>query len=91
MKRRRHFLTLNDVSVDGRRVLVRSDLNVPLQGGEAADDFRIRAAAPTIQHLRDAGAAVVVCSHLGRPGGQIDDSLRLTPVPAWWKRPGPVR
>lgn len=77
---RRPFLTLDDLEVEGRRVLVRSDLNVPLQGGKAADDFRIRAAAPAIARLREAGAAVAVCSHLGRPGGRVDEELRMAPV-----------
>ncbi len=77
---RRPFLTLDDLEVEGRRVLVRSDLNVPLQGGKVADDFRLRAAAPAIARLREAGAAVAVCSHLGRPGGRVDEELRLAPV-----------
>ena len=77
---RRPFLTLDDLEVEGRRVLVRSDLNVPLQGGKVADDFRIRAAAPAVARLREAGAAVAVCSHLGRPGGRVDEELRLAPV-----------
>ena len=76
------FLTLADPEVEGVRVLVRSDLNVPLENGRVADDFRLRAAAPTIDLLRSSGAVVIVCSHLGRPGGQTDESLRLTPVAA---------
>ena len=76
----RPFLTLDDLEVEGRRVLVRSDLNVPLRGGKVADDFRIRAAAPAIRRLREAGAAVAVCSHLGRPGGRVDEGLRLAPA-----------
>ena len=76
----RSFLTLDDLEPEGRRVLLRSDLNVPLRGGKVADDFRIRAAAPAVGRLREAGAAVVVCSHLGRPGGRVEEGLRLAPA-----------
>lgn len=75
------FLTLDRLAVAGRRVLVRSDLNVPLEGGVITDDFRIRAALPTIERLRAEGAVVTVCSHLGRPKGP-DPALRLDPVAA---------
>ncbi|HEX6220058.1 MAG TPA: phosphoglycerate kinase [Acidimicrobiia bacterium] len=73
------YLTLDDVEVSGNKVLVRSDLNVPLEGSEVADDFRIRAALPTLERLVEAGADVTVCSHLGRPKGD-DSSLSLRPV-----------
>ncbi|MEO3923230.1 phosphoglycerate kinase [Micromonosporaceae bacterium B7E4] len=70
--------------VSGRRVLVRADLNVPLdkETGEITDDGRIRAVLPTLTALRDAGAAVVVCSHLGRPKGTPDPKYSLAPVAA---------
>jgi phosphoglycerate kinase len=66
--------------VSGRRVLVRADLNVPLDADRITDDGRIRAVLPTVIALRDAGAAVVVCSHLGRPKGAPDPAFSLAPV-----------
>jgi phosphoglycerate kinase len=66
--------------VRGRRVLVRADLNVPLDGDRITDDGRIRAVLPTLTALRDAGAAVIACSHLGRPKGAPDPAYSLWPV-----------
>lgn len=66
----------------GKRVLVRSDLNVPLDGTTITDDGRIKASLPTIQALRDAGARVVVVAHLGRPKGAPDPAYSLAPVAA---------
>lgn len=68
--------------VQGKRVLVRSDLNVPLDGATITDDGRIRASVPTIKALADAGARVVVVAHLGRPKGERDDRYSLRPVAA---------
>lgn len=78
----RSFLTISDLEVEGRTVLLRSDLNVPIENGRVGDDFRLRATLPTIVRLREAGAAVVVCSHLGRPGGRVDRRMRMAPVAA---------
>jgi phosphoglycerate kinase len=79
--------TVDDLSTQlgglrGKRVLVRSDLNVPLDGTTITDDGRIRASVPTLQQLRDAGARVVVCAHLGRPKGAPEDRYSLGPVGA---------
>ena len=68
--------------VRGQRVLVRSDLNVPMDGATITDDGRIRASVPTLVQLRDAGARVIVCAHLGRPKGSPDAKLSLAPVGA---------
>lgn len=72
------YAELGDVA--GKRVLVRSDLNVPLDGDRITDDGRIRASVPTIEELRSAGARVVVMAHLGRPKGEPDPAYSLRPV-----------
>jgi phosphoglycerate kinase len=72
--------SVRDVDVGGRRVFLRADLNVPLDDGRITDDTRIRASLPTIVHLLERGATVVLASHLGRPKGKVNDALRLKPV-----------
>lgn len=74
----REIEDLGDLS--GRRVFVRADFNVPLDGGEVTDDLRIRATLPTIEDLRRRGAALVLASHLGRPKGEPRDDLRMDAV-----------
>lgn len=73
--------TVRDVNVAGKRVLVRVDFNVPLDDKQhITDDTRIRASLPTITYLLDSGAAVMLMSHLGRPKGEVVDSMRMAPV-----------
>ena len=74
--------TLNDLELAGKRVLLRLDLNLPLDQGKISDETRLQAALPTIVALREAGARITICSHLGRPNAQRVPSLSLLPIAA---------
>jgi phosphoglycerate kinase len=74
--------TIADIDVRGKTCFVRVDYNVPMKGTEITDDTRIRASLPTVKHLIDHGARLVLASHLGRPKGKFVDELRLGPVAA---------
>lgn len=73
-------LTLDDLEVSGQRVFVRADLNVPIRDGVITDDLRVQASVATLRRLLDAGAAVIVASHLGRPDGAPDPASSMAPV-----------
>lgn len=72
--------SVRDVEVSGLRVFVRVDFNVPLEDGKITDDTRIRETLPTINYLVERGAKVILASHMGRPNGQVVESMRLTPA-----------
>lgn len=72
--------SVKEIEVKGKRVFVRVDFNVPLEGGHITDDTRIEKALPTIQYLIHEGAKVILASHLGRPKGEVVEKYRLTPV-----------
>lgn len=72
--------TIRDIELNGKRVFCRVDFNVPMEDGKVTDDTRIRAALPTIEYMTNEGAKVILASHLGRPKGEVNEDMRLTPA-----------
>jgi len=72
--------TIRDIQVNGKRVLVRVDFNVPMDGDRITDENRILGALPTIRYLLEHNAKVVLCSHMGRPKGEVNPKYSLAPV-----------
>ncbi len=72
--------TLKDLELEGKKVFLRVDFNVPMDNQLITDHTRITAALPTIDYLLEHGAAVILASHLGRPGGKVDKEFSLKPV-----------
>ena len=81
------IVKMTDLDLAGKRVLIREDLNVPVKDGKVTSDARIRAALPTLRMALDAGARVIVMSHLGRPTeGQYDGAFSMAPVNSSMRR-----
>ncbi|HEX4774302.1 MAG TPA: phosphoglycerate kinase [Candidatus Saccharimonadales bacterium] len=72
--------TIRDIDLKNKTVLLRADFNVPVQDGKIIDDYRIQQSLPTVKYLLDQNVRLIICSHLGRPKGKIDESLSLAPV-----------
>ncbi len=72
--------TIRDIDIKGKRILLRTDYNVPLKDGLVTDDYRIKKSLPTINYLLDHNCRIIICSHLGRPEGRVDPEFSLKPV-----------
>src|SRR5215472_4909396 len=83
------FQSVRDLSIAGKRVFLRADLNVPIKDGSITDATRIEATLPTLDFLLKGGASVVMASHLGRPKGEgFEEAFSMKPVAAWLKAKG---
>ncbi|MFQ6703691.1 MAG: phosphoglycerate kinase [Alphaproteobacteria bacterium] len=78
---------IHEIDVKGKYILLRDDFNVQIENGKIVDAFRIDASMPTIKHLISNGARVVICAHLGRPGGKRDETLSLRPIAEYMNIP----